>query len=452
MSSLRRTQPTVEALEDRTVPTTYFIFDFTPDSGGSNFVDTFRNTRTSQGYAPNFLDFDGDRRITMTDVNTAAQRIAGKVWSHFSNWHGSNAKAYYGDISSNSNWGKRWIDWGRQYSGELVMTMYFGGTSSVFGRAPLASDGYNVEGAGMTYTQTIANWLIANKPSATAQDFVDAVASTAAHEFGHMLGLRHATSGSLDNLMNTNRNRQTPSSHRFLNASVNTEGGSQQNAFTELTASFRGQRTMNGSVTSDSDGDEFLETESGWLTEWSRSYTLAEGRISSAGYDAAVSRLGALGASTFGSFVDQAFVMGTPMSRAEMAFAANLGGDVGSYDFNGLGEPDVLGPGSQLPEELSPEQHTPHPAQVTAPPALTSPGLQGAASVALQRVRGRTQVLIQSHQGSSMRAFLGPLHAKVRAWLQDLNEDGILDLVIRTKRNGRTFVRTIDGVGLTQTV
>src|SRR5262245_61811462 len=80
----RQARPSLEALEDRTLLTaTYFILDFTPDSHAGSFADTFARTWTASGYAPTFLDFNGDRRVDSRDVSIAAGQIASKVQSFF---------------------------------------------------------------------------------------------------------------------------------------------------------------------------------------------------------------------------------------------------------------------------------------------------------------------------------------------------------------------------------
>ena len=56
--------------------------------------------------------------------------------------------------------------------------------------APEAGDGTNFEGYGETYTRAIAKLLAGNRSITTGQ-FVDSVAQVAAHELGHMFGLRH---------------------------------------------------------------------------------------------------------------------------------------------------------------------------------------------------------------------------------------------------------------------
>jgi hypothetical protein len=69
--------------------------------------------------------------------------------------------------------------------------------------------------------------------------------------------------------------------------------------------------------------------------------------------------------------------------------------------------------------------------------------------VVLQRVRGRIRLRVESREGNRMQAPMGLLAGKVQAWLQDVNNDGVLDLIVRTKRNGRTLVRQFDGTTLT---
>jgi hypothetical protein len=109
----------------------------------------------------------------------------------------------------------------------------------------MAPDGWNVEGHGEVYTRTIAQDLARYSPGASPREFVNRVASTAAHELSHMMGVRHAMSGPTNNVMRYNRSR---GQDYVLNGSVATEGGPGQNAWQELLASFRGQATVSSSV------------------------------------------------------------------------------------------------------------------------------------------------------------------------------------------------------------
>ncbi len=65
----------------------------------------------------------------------------------------------------------------------------------------------------------------------------------AAHEFGHMMGLRHSYAYPSANLMYPSAGATAPSKH-FINATIKTEGGPPQNAVTELEQSFLGQKTV----------------------------------------------------------------------------------------------------------------------------------------------------------------------------------------------------------------
>ena len=244
----------VEHLEDRTLlTTTWIIMDFTPDSHPGNFVETFNQTTTQGGHLPRWLDFNKDGRLSDTDVQMAADQITGRVQSYFSAAAaGRDVRVRYGDVFTLSNLGTQWINWGRQYADQQVSVMYVGGTNrggGYLGMAPVAPDGSNVEGYGETYSRALANWMVSQDPRDTGRftttDFVNRMAQVAAHELGHMFGLRHNLGNMQNNVMNPSQ-PNNPAAARFLDRWVNTTNGYQQNAFRELRASFAGQRPCAG--------------------------------------------------------------------------------------------------------------------------------------------------------------------------------------------------------------
>lgn len=233
----------LETLESRQMMiATHLVLDFTPDYRNGNFLQTFQNTRTSTGQSPAFLDFNGDRRITTQDAEIAANQIKNAMSSFFAApARGYNVYLTHGDVLTQSNYGYRFLQQGVN-STDQVLVMYLGGKNTgEIGRAPLASDGYNVEGYGNTYTQAIANMLV-NRPGSTKESFVWAVANTAAHEFGHMLGLRHSLGGYSNDIMNGTQG-YSPSRDVFSTYTQRTSGGANQNAVAELQRSFYGQPT-----------------------------------------------------------------------------------------------------------------------------------------------------------------------------------------------------------------
>lgn len=239
-----------ENLETRQLlATTYVIMDFTPDSHTGNLMDTFSNVRVpGKTYAPNFLDFDGDRKITSNDAVLCAQRVASKTASFFSfAASGLDVRFYYGDITTSTNWGTQWINYGKAYSNVETAVMYFGGTnrqSGAIGMAPVASNGYNFEGYGECYTRAIGNWMASYRTTASTSEFVDRIAQVTAHELGHMFGLQHSSADMQNNVMNASQPSNAGAA-TFLNQSVKTPAG-MQNAYQELRNSFYNQAQQSG--------------------------------------------------------------------------------------------------------------------------------------------------------------------------------------------------------------
>ena len=237
------TQLGLETLEGRDVPATVLIMDFTPDYHQGSFMDTFYRTRYSDGSIPGFFDFNRDRVVDYRDVSLAASQVTGRVtdfFRPFANNPANHLSIGYNDVFSNTNYGYNWLRAGVN-STDLVQVMYFGGSNSggvgIAGRSPEAHDGENVEGYGETYTHSIAQLLMFNR-YATSTDFVNRVAAAAAHEFGHMLGLRHSTSGNPTSVMNPVM-AQNAAALRFIAGNQNTENGYLQNEYTELDRSFQ---------------------------------------------------------------------------------------------------------------------------------------------------------------------------------------------------------------------
>jgi|GEM_PF-5076776 len=235
----------LEKLEGRAMMiATHLVLDFTPDYHAGTFWQTFQNSRYSNGQPPAFLDFNGDRRITTQDAEIAAGQIRNAVGSFFVNpARGYNVTVGYNDVLSQTNFGYNYLTQGQRSANDQVLVMYLGGRNTgEIGRAPLAQDGYNVEGYGNTYTQAISTMLM-NRSGSTKEMFVWAVANTAAHEFGHMLGLRHSRNVYANDIMNPTQDF-TPSNDKFSAVNQYTEGGAAQNAYAELQNSFSGrQRT-----------------------------------------------------------------------------------------------------------------------------------------------------------------------------------------------------------------
>lgn len=239
----------IESLEKRELMTrTWIVMDFTPDTHYGTFYDTFARTRVAGNYAPGWLDFNGDRRISMDDARIAAGQIGYRVQQLFgAACQGNDVRFQAGDVDRDTKWGNRFVEWGLRSGGDQVEVMFFGGRNrGELGRAPQANDGSNIEGFGQCYTQEVANMMVAADPTGrrfSTRDFVLQVSQVASHELGHMFGLRHSAQ-TINNYMMNPSASWNPGAASFFNANVRTYDGTVQNSYRELWYSFYGQRTV----------------------------------------------------------------------------------------------------------------------------------------------------------------------------------------------------------------
>jgi hypothetical protein len=238
MHLMTKIRPSVESLEDRLALTsTQLILDFTPDTRGRPFQALFtRNPKLTR-----LLDLNRDGRVNLADAAAAMRQISSRVEALFSQFADLNVKVLFDNSSSGR------LSAAQESESEQAAVMYVGSErnpygNAVKGEAPLADDGTNVEGYGRVYGGTILRALNSNQ-GATRQTFVQTVAALVAHEFGHMMGLRHTNARASTNLMNPAPS-QNSGVRRFINQRVLTEDDTYQNAVAELTASFEGQRDV----------------------------------------------------------------------------------------------------------------------------------------------------------------------------------------------------------------
>lgn len=235
-----------ETLEVRQMltPASFFVLDYTPDYRTMGSLhQTFNNVKFANGSVPRMFDFDGNGQLTGNDVTVAANEITSRVRRHFATYLAAGKLTIIaGDVNAGANQllGDQWLRHGLKSNAVTVSVMFFGGRSAggEYGRAPLALNGYNVEGFGEVYVRSIAIDLVNRNPLATPAEFAISVATTTAHELGHMMGLRHATSGPARNIMVPGRGR---ADNYFPNQAVSTENGRAQNPHHELWYSFQGQ-------------------------------------------------------------------------------------------------------------------------------------------------------------------------------------------------------------------
>jgi hypothetical protein len=262
---MSRRTPCLEPLEERAVPAvlTRLVVDFTPDPAAPaqalgftprNFSEAFGPTN-SLNVVPRFLDFDRDGSLTPADVRLAADAILARLRDYFAPFAGRRVAVEGVDLEANTNAGLALQRRGRRSPREQVFVLFMGGAEfnpRVLGRSPQAAVGFNYEGFGRVFFDSVVELFLTGNPSGSPERFASFAASVAAHEFGHMLGLGHPvfTEQDRDSVMNSNRARFGVGdgfiNRGYLAVLFRTRPGQRrlvgtQNPFQELLRSFRGQ-------------------------------------------------------------------------------------------------------------------------------------------------------------------------------------------------------------------
>ncbi len=245
---------------------TRLLIDFTPDTGAAmkhdfqrhDFVDAFKTT-DARGRSPAFLDFNGDGVVdTTTDPALAREIIVQRVTNYYLPWLVRYHVSVEGiDFGTNTDEGTRALFQGIGSRSLQVFVMYVGGSqgdprfSDTSGLSFQADQGKNWEGFGHAYADQVVQLFLQDRPGATPSDFAAYVASTVAHEFGHMLGLGHPVPD-FSNMANVMDSGANGLGDRFLRRSYRARVYIhdelfilRQNAFQELTQSFQGQPNEN---------------------------------------------------------------------------------------------------------------------------------------------------------------------------------------------------------------
>ncbi len=195
-------KPQIETLESRDLLTSVLVLDFTPDRVRGEHYRPAAFARVFQGQpteSATGLDVNHNGRLDKQDASLLAGQILNQTRIKMALF---GVRVVGGDVLQDTNLGQRWLARGRVNPHLLVDVIYVGGfddhhdpTTIGFGyQAPV---NHNFETYGYVFSQSIWYWLKTAPTSYIALEF----ACDSIHEWGHLIGLGHPQTDTIDNVM-----------------------------------------------------------------------------------------------------------------------------------------------------------------------------------------------------------------------------------------------------------
>ncbi len=216
--------PSIESLESRDLLSAVLVLDFSPDKVPGEpyrpapFARVFQGQPTGSATG---LDVNHNGRLDRQDASLLARQIAVQTRvkvAHF------GVRVVGGDVLQDTNLGQRWLARGRANPHLLVDVVYVGGFDkghdpSTLGYGYQAPVNRNFETYGYVFSQPIWYWEKTAPTSILALE----LACDSVHEWGHLIGLGHPNTDTIDNVMDFQTVDRDVNQATFPNRRIRTE-------------------------------------------------------------------------------------------------------------------------------------------------------------------------------------------------------------------------------------